>query len=564
MILFLVALLVSAIGVIPLVWKRQAFGAGIVTVILTLIWWLAFWWIQPSSVWPLWGLYGLAVLINLVVTAVIAALLEDGWHHSAWIPIALALVFTVRGCSGCSMFRADDYASMLGKVETRVWTQDVQPKDPNHIRLVPRELASWLANKQLGEAGGVIGSQFDVSTKHMTIQRIKGELWYVAPLDFEGFTAWTDADVSPGYVMVHAEDPERQVIVKTDQKFKYMPNAYWGSNLERHLRNNGYRSKGLTDYSMEIDEEGQPWWVVTVFKPTIAYAGEKVTGVVIVNPTDGSHAFHEVGKVPEWVDRVFPKDFVKTYIADRGKFSGGWINSWWGKKGLTEPEEPSIVYGSDGQPYWVTGITSTNEGDESLIGLMYTNSRTGKTVFYKAVGGTDAAVLEAVNNKVRYKRWHGASPVLYNIYGTMASIVPLLGESHTFQGVAIVNVNSLQVAVGKTKLEALREYQKLLATSGQKVAPVTHHNSKKLTCPVSRFAPIVTDSGTRYYLYLSCENLVFSGTADLSPKLPLTQPGDEVTIEYIDSKENVVPILSFENASVPVGQKTVENPGKNP
>lgn len=547
------ALLVAALGVIPLLAARRFKAALVAAPLAALFCGLWFYNDPPMLTNPLWGSVGILVVALWVGAAALVIVGQEEWSRVGFIPIAGVLLILGRLVSGWAAFSADDYSAMLGEVETRTWTEDVQPKDPKHIRLVPLELAQWAADKQLGEAPGAIGSQFTVDNERMTLQMVNGELWYVAPLDFKDFGAWTSADVAPGYVMVHGEDPTRQAVVKTGEKFAYMPNAYFGHNLHRHLWTHGYATAGLAAERFELDEEGRPWWVVTVYEPTIAWSGERVKGVVTVNPTDGATAFHAVGRTPEWIDRVYPPSFVHDYILWRGRYENGWWNAVWSKHGITEPESPAFVYGSDGRPYWVTDVTSTNVNDESLVGLMYTDTRTGKSTYYRAVGGTDQSVLKAVDNKVSYRRWHGASPVLYNMYGTMASIVPLLGENHTFQGVAIVKVDTLQVAVGEDLGSALREYQKILGGSGTDVTPDVAHSRREIQGVVDRVSADVRAQETTYYLRLKDSPAIFTGGSDLSPTLPLTRAGDEVTVTFIPSGEHVVPIVAFQNRSLPLG-----------
>lgn len=315
-------------------------------------------------------------------------------------------------------------------------------QESEHVRLVPEDLASWLANKQLGEATGAIGSQYFVDVDHEMLQIINGELWYIFPLDFRGFNVWLSEKSAPGYIMVHGEDPFHQVQVRADYHFKYTPGACFGNRLDRYLWTHGYNNVGLTDFSLEIDDSGRPWWVVTLYEPTIAWFGDKVTGVVLVDPESGEITPYRLGESPAWVDRVIPGIFVKDYVKYRGGYHLGWWNHFWVNKDLTEPEQPRISYGYDGEPYWVTSITSvsskkSNTNDESMIGLYYTDTRTGQSIFYQAVGGTEYSIIQAVNNKVGYRNWHGCSPVMYNINGVMTSIVPLLGEQNTFQGVAL-------------------------------------------------------------------------------------------------------------------------------
>lgn len=357
-----------------------------------------------------------------------------------------------------------------------------------------------------------------------------------------------------------AKTPKRQVIVKTDQKYLFTLGAFWGNNLERHLWYK-YPTKGLTDYSFEIDEEGKAWWAVTVFRPAITWFGEIVEGVIIVDPETGDDTFYPMEKVPDWVDRAVPEATVKDWIAFWGELRNGWVNSWWDLKDVTEPEEPTISYGSDGQPYWVTAVTSKGKATQSslsMVGLFYTNSRTGKSVYYHATGGTDRAITDLVNNKVSYRKLHGDSPVLYNIYGTMTSIVPLLGESHSFQGIAMADVANMQVAVGDTIEDALHQYQKTLATGGQTVSPEKQHNTRQVEGVVDRFRPETSGSETLYYLHVEGIPHIFIGSGEMSAKLRLTKEGDRVVIKYVVSDDTTLPLTGFDNLSFQVGQSANE------
>lgn len=554
----LYGIITGVLATLPLFIARKPIGAIVTGIVTAIVSFLIYWAAQPSWVWPLFGLYGFMVFAAWVISSIVAAIESEEFHHGWWLPIGMFCVYLITGVSGCNMFRAGDYARMIGQVEERIWTQDVQPKDPRHIRLVPENLAEFLADKQLGEVGKAIGSQFHVSKNHRTLQMIRGELKYVAPLDFNRFSAWTSAGVSPGYVVVSAEDPSAPAEVVTGRHFRYMPGAFFGDNLERFLWNNGYSSQGLTDYSFEIDEDGHPWWVVTVFKPTIVWWGEKVQGVVILDPETGQTSYYALGQIPNWVDRAVPREFVRSYIDDWGKYSLGWWNTIWGKQGIVESEEPTINYGSDGDPYWVTTLTSSNSRDQSLVGLIYTDTRTGKSVEYHAVGGTERAILQAVNNKVAYKNWRGEGPVLYNIHGTMASIVPLLGQSNTFQGVAIVNVSNLEVVEGNDQYAAYREYQVHVRSSGQNIAADLNYELSKLTGQIDRIGSETRGSNTIFYLHLVGTDRLFEGNGEVSPLIPVSKEGDQVAIEFLDAP-GVVPLQVFKNLSLPLSISSADS-----
>jgi hypothetical protein len=563
MLFFLFALLSAAIGTVPVLFSKRWTVAAILAAVYFLLSWLLFYCIVPSLVWPLGGLVTIFTIVWTIISA-IAGTVPIGYRSSdanmvlTWaLPVIGIFSLFVSGCSGCTLLRSNDYANLIGQFQERQWTQDVQPKDPKNIRLVSNEAANFLADKQLGSAqGGVIGSQFKVDEDCMALQVIHGELWYVAPLDFIDIFKWWNADVAPGYVMVHGCDPYAPVKVVSDKKFMYTPGAYFDKNLMRHLWYNGYMSKGLTDISLELDEDLNPWWVVSVYEPTISWWGEKAIGVAVVNPTSGEITFHALGSIPKWIDRCVPASFAKDYVTQHGSLSGGFWNSIFAQKNVTQPESATLVYGADHQPYWVMAITSTNGVENSMVGLYYIDSRTGETFYYRSQGSTETGVLTAVNNKVSYKKWHGSSPVLYNIYGTMAYIVPVLGENHTFQEVAICDVNNMLVAEGKNELEAYRDYQKQLQASGQQIAPEFKHNEVTITITADRISYEPREGN--YYIYNNALAHIFICGAGLSPKLPITKSGDAIFLKYVDTPEDVIPVVQFDNKNIVLSKSTAQ------
>lgn len=569
---FLAALISAVMVAIPMIFTgkkviRNAVTLGLLAFLSnSLFFYLA----TPSTAYPLFGLIGFATFIWLIVGAFVANSF-DGYYHwkrdfnwfAILAPVLVAVVYVVVFLANAPIFRAHEYASMLGHVEESVWTQDVQPKDPAHMRMASSENATYQAQKIIGSAGAV-GSQFEIGV--MTLQMIGKELWFVAPLDYSGFSVWLNTDGAPGYVKISGEDPHRQaelVRFPADKKASYMPGAFFGYNLERHLRNNGYLGYGLTEFTFEIDEEGNPWWVITVFKPTIGWSGDRVLGVVIVNPFTGDHKFHKIGEVPNWVDRVVPGEFIQNYLDWKGMFSGGWLNSWWGKLNLTKADSTLLIYGTGDQPEWVIDITSASRADDSLVALVYTNSRTGKSVRYQMPGGgTTSAILDAVNKnqEIQYRHLHGAAVQLYNVYGHPTAVVSVLNESHAYQGMAMVAINDIQtVAVGKNQYEALRNYEKLLADAGRRVAVDKGREIKFIEGVVDRFSSeVISNSGSVYYLHLAGIPHLFTAGAGSSPELSVTRAGDRVKIGIYSSDRDVIPMHEFDNLSLELSQSRVQ------
>lgn len=555
----LLAIGCSVVGSLPLFIFKEAKLLGVAIVAIeSIVAGMVFYMLTPSLIYYQFSLPAFFLMLYLVISTIFITDESMGTAITIWVAVAGILFGT--WVTGWEMLNSKTYARLIGSIEKRVWTQDIQPKDPKHMRMGTTANALFMARKVLGEAGA-IGSQFEINSSDMTLQMINKRLVYVVPLDFRGFWVWNDTNRAPGYIMVDAEDPHSQPILKLfpqGQGMIYTPGAFFGNNLERYLRQNGYLTCGLDEYNFEIDDQGNPWWVVTTFKPTISvYAGPKVTGAVMVQPVTGEIKFYEIDKMPGWVDRVFPRHYLKSFLNYWGEYSEGWWNStvFGAKRNLMEAEKPNLIYGADGEPVWVTGITSLNNKDESLIGLVYTHSRSGKSVYYETKGGgTDKAVLDSVNKNtdVNFRKLHGVDPQLYNVYDTMASVVPLLAENFSFQGVAIVNIKNVQlVAVGRDQYEALAAYQHLLTASGQQIALDKTRTMQKVVGVVERCKAEIMSNGVDYYIILRGVPHVFTGGKNLSPlKLPLTEKGDQVEIMYYASGEDKIPMAKFENKSI--------------
>ena len=418
--MFLVlALLIGMIGALPILLSKESGGTKLVvsliaTICYTLIGWWIIWGGLPHIASPLYGSYSILLLFWWIISFVIVmSISEFEWSHAFWFPFTLLLLYIFVAISGAEIFNADRYSTLIGKIDGKTkqhWSKEIQPLDPTHIRLVPEELAISLAKTSLSQDGSTLGSQYPLTTDYITLQKIKNDYWYLIPLDFEGFTVWTkNNSIVPGYVKVSATDPYAKPILISNKKIKYTPNAYFSENLDRHIYWK-YINYRLTDYSFEENDSNQIYWVITVMKPTISFWGNKVEGVILVNPETGEDEFISVDKLQDkkyaWIDRVIPESIISDYINYWGSLKDGWWNEFWTHVNLLKSETPTMNYSSDGKCIFVSPVTSTSHKDESMTGLMYIDAKTGKFTYYTTSGGaTEDALIKAVNSSISYKKY---------------------------------------------------------------------------------------------------------------------------------------------------------------
>jgi hypothetical protein len=571
---FMIALLVGIIGA-SIVFictdtktnvKVTAFV--ILVILYTLIGWWIFWGSLPSTAYPLFGWYLAMVIVWWIISAIVAGVISSDWPHAAWFPIGLFVIVTIYGMSGWAMFgNADKYASMIGKFDTKNqkhWSKEIQPLDPTHLRLVPDSVAIYLAKTALAEDGNTLGSQFPLSQEYTTLQKINGDYFYLIPLDYKGYRVWTRTNGVPGYIKTSATDPSAKPMLITHKKMKYTPNACFEDNLERKLYAK-YHDKVLMDYSFEEDDNGNVFWVITVCKPTIVYWGLVTEGIIIFDPETGIDEFVDNKKLEAdstyaWVDRMMPTEILTTYIDDWGSYKDGWWNAFWTHLNILEGESPTMNYSSEGRCTFVVPITSNNNDDQAMTGLMYCDARTGVFTYYTTSGGcTEEDVINAVNAEVSFKKWHASNQIIYeNVYGQLAALVPVLGGNGTYQSLAIVKTDNRKVAIGKTPQDALVEFQKLTMNIGSQISTENAKNIFEYRGKVTRIGWETTSTGKQYYLYFGDFVHSFMVTSGVQSELALTKEGDLVEIKYIDSKQASLPTTYFKNLTLNIQESSNE------
>lgn len=452
------------------------------------------------------------------------------------------------------IFRASSYRELLGKVEESVFTEDVSPVSVDKIRIVDKDMAMKLGDKKLGEIPA-IGSISKVGD--YTIQSVKGELYWVAPLVHRDIIKWiTNLDGTNGYIMVSATDGQDVRLVQNlngeQIKIVYQEEAYFLQDLHRHIYLSGVVNYGMTEFNFEIDDNGKPYWVVSLYEHGIGYGGANAVGTAVVDAQSGEVKVYSIEETPSWVDRIQPENFVMEQIKDWGLYVNGFLNSVISEEGVLLPSEgTSLVYGNDGRSYWYTGITSAGS-DESTVGFMLVDSRTKESKLYMQTGATETAAMRTAEGKVQEKEYQATFPVTYNILGKPTYVLGLKDRAGLVKMVAFVSVEDYNiVGLGDTKQDAYKNYKELLESEGGNLDLVQNEDLQKIEGVVSRINQDVKSGNTTYYITLKDNNeLIFTGTSKVSEELPITMVGDKVVISYDKTDSNIISISEFDNNNI--------------
>ncbi|WP_396144244.1 hypothetical protein [Flavobacterium sp.] len=450
------------------------------------------------------------------------------------------------------MFRSQSYKNLIGSVaDGKSIANHIAPISIDEIRVVDEELAYLLGEKILGSQPA-LGSQVELG--HFCIQKVGDDLYWVAPLLHSGFFKWfNNQDGTAGYVMVSATNERDVKLVQNiggkDIKIKYQTEAFFGSQIQRHLYFNGFATVGLTDYTFEIDDLGNPFWVATVYDKKIGFAGNDATGIVVVDAQTGTMTEFKISDAPKWVDRVQPIDFVEEQLNDWGEYVHGYWNFSNANK-LQITEGLTLVYGKDNKSYWYTGLTSVGK-DESAVGFVLVDTRNKETTFYKQSGATEFAAQGSAEGKVQEKGYKSSLPIPYNINSIPTYVMTLKDDGGLVKMYAMVAISDYTiVGVGNSMREALTSFKSAYNMTGNKLNSSSLTNKKQLNSVVTRITNDVKNGNSFYYFTTKDYPNIFVGSSQISNQLPVTIVGDSVKISFDIDNEEVIDVATFENTTM--------------
>jgi hypothetical protein len=450
------------------------------------------------------------------------------------------------------MFRSESYKNLIGKVtDGKKIANHIAPISIDEIRVVDEDLAYLLGEKILGSQPA-LGSQVELG--HFCVQKVGNDLYWVAPLLHSGFFKWlNNQEGTSGYVMVSATNERDVKLVQTVNnkpiKIKYQPEAFFQSEIERHLYTNGYAAVGMTDFTFEIDDAGNPFWVVTKYDKKIGFGGDDATGILVVNAQSGAIQEYGIDKAPLWVDRIQPIEFVENQLNDWGEYVHGYWNFSNANK-LQITEGLTLVYGHNNRSYWYTGLTSVGK-DESAVGFVLVDTRTKETTFYKQSGATEFAAQSSAQGKVQEKGYKASLPIPYNINSIPTYVMTLKDDGGLVKMYAMVAISDYTiVGVGNTMRETLMSYKNVYNMAGNKINPNAENNKKVLKSVVTRIQNDVKNGNSFYYFTVKDYPNIFVGSSQLSSQLPVTIVGDSIKVSFDLDLEEVIDVSSFENLNM--------------
>lgn len=462
-----------------------------------------------------------------------------------WVIIAITipvLVLIVGSFISSEVFNAKRYANIIEIKESDFATDLPESTEVTNIALMDTASAMILGNRTLGSLSSVV-SQYTVSSTYTQIN-LKNTPKKVANLEYDGFFKWfgnRDRGV-PGLVIVDPVNSSAEY-VELEKPMHYVESGYFGDDLLRKLRFS-YPTKifDFSSVSFELDDEGNPYYIVSCYTPKVGLFGAKdVTEVIIFDPTDASSEIYKVEDAPSWVDIVYDGYLATEKYNWHGTLSGGYINSIIGNVGCKMATDDFGYIVIDDDVWYFTGVTSAVSNDKSNIGFILSNARTGEYKFYSVIGAEEHSAMAAAEGEVQEKGYVASFPSLVNVSGQATYIMVLKDAAGLVKLYALVNVENYSiVATGATQADAMSAYKKLLRQSDIDIGQADDATAEITVKDVE----IVMVSGVATVYLKADDGNVYKGYLEADEALILIESGDKLKVSYAATEIDKIFIIS--------------------
>jgi len=426
------------------------------------------------------------------------------------------------------LFAADAYSRRIAIDDTKTFTEDVKEVDLSKIPLLDKDSSRRLGDRTMGSMVELV-SQFYVSDLYTQIN-YKDDIVRVTPLGYADMIKYftNRSEGVQGYIIVNSTNGESE-LVKLDEGMKYVPSALFFENLTRKLRIT-YPTAIFGQKTFEIDDEGNPYWIV----PTIKYVGvglrKEIKDVIILDPVTGDSKRYAIEDVPEWVSHVYNADLLIDQINNWGSYRRGFWNSLFGQRDVINTTEGYNYLAFDGDVYMYTGITSV-AADQSILGFVLTNMRTKKTNFYSVPGAKESSAMASAEGLVQEKRYVATFPLLINLNNRPTYLLSLKDNAGLVKMHAFIDVADYQRVVAAESILGVEA----VATRFLREHPVIESDVAKTREIEIRSVRTAVIDGVTFYYFTDREGNRYHVSINIDKVLlPFIEVGQRINVEYFE------------------------------
>jgi len=372
----------------------------------------------------------------------------------------------------------------------------------------------------------------------------KGRPVRVTPLRYGGFFKWlNNKEVGiAAYIMVDMVSQE-VTCVRLNEGIKYSPSEFFSRDLKRYIRFK-YPDMIFDEPEFEIDENGDPFWIISHVNTSIGlYGGKDIAGAVILNAVTGETAYYKLDEIPTWVDRVYNSERIINQYNDYGSLTHGFWNSIFGQRDVKNTTEGYNYIALNDDVYMYTGVTSVGK-DESNIGFILVNQRTKETKFYNISGAEEYSGMASAEGLVQQFGYKATFPLLLNIDNQPTYFMALKDEAGLVKQYAMVNINQYQIgAIGDTIAECEKAYISAISKNG--IAGNRNNETEVVKGTIAEIRTTVIEGNSYYFIVLSNSDRVFVISSEKDRSVVMLNPKDNVEITYNPSDSSIIDVIEI-------------------
>lgn len=443
---------------------------------------------------------------------------------------------------GSQIFNAKKYSNIITLKESD-FNKDIQELPIQKIPTLDKEASIKLGSRKMGELIDLV-SQFDIDDTTYTQINYKNKPIRVTPLKYNGFIKYVFnmSNGIPGYLKIDIVTGKSE-LVKLQKPIRYSKEDYFFRNIYRYARIK-YPFDIFYDANFEIDENGEPYWIIPTYSPKISlFDGLDVNGAILINASTGEHKKYAISEVPQWVDRVYNADKIIDQLNWNGKYKGGFINSLFTQKNVMKTTKGYNYLALNDDIYLYTGYTSV-ASDESNVGFILTNLRTKETKFYPISSAEEFSAMESAKGAVQEKGYQATFPLLLNIKSQPTYFLSLKDAAGLIKLYAFIDAQNYQnVAVGSTVEQALANHLNNFSTKPN-INGESKSEIKEISGKISEIHEVVIEGNSYYYFKLENNDNIYIASLKTSEKLPFVKSAN-VKFKY-QKEANLNKVILFD------------------
>ena len=396
-------------------------------------------------------------------------------------------------------------------------------------------------------------SQYYDSPDSVQAQYYKGKPVYIIPLSYDGFWAMHRAKEIPGYFIVDAtKQSASPKFVK--KPYTYAQSAYFGKDVNRQIYRHNPEWLTMSKPQLEIDDDGTPYWVQTVYKSEAFShrANYRKLHVVVMNAQTGKQVTYSLNNLPKFIDEGITSDAAAKMNTIFGKYKHGFWN--FSRTGVVKPtnngpeDGVTSIFNRDGSISYFTDFTNPNSKADSAMGYSMINARTGKLTYYKANGIMDSTgAKENANQNYKAQQWEAKMPILYNVNGRPTWVMTILDNSNAVRGYYYLDAQDQSIyGSGSNPTSALDSFRQALVSNGATTKNTPGAKSKVVKGTVDR--EVVVSNKNKVMFTLQGSNVVYTVDTNDYNNANLLRPGDKLSFKAsVVNGQSVGNVKNFHN-----------------